>query len=63
MYYATTLDMGTPSQSLTVLFDAESADFWVMDSNPLRHQIQIRHPIQTQLIMAKKLNLQLIAGL
>lgn len=64
MYYATTLDIGTPSQSLTVLFDTGSADFWVMDSsNPSAYQIQIRHPIQTQLIMAKKLSLQLIAGL
>ncbi|CCC67804.1 hypothetical protein NCAS_0A12460 [Naumovozyma castellii] len=34
-YYATTLEIGTPPQNLTVLFDSGSSDLWVMDaSNP-----------------------------
>ena len=42
MYYATTLDIGTPSQQLTVLFDTGSADFWIMDSsNPFLSLIHI----------------------
>ncbi|CCD23206.1 aspartyl protease BAR1 NDAI_0B01720 [Naumovozyma dairenensis CBS 421] len=34
-YYATTLQVGTPPQNITVLLDSGSSDFWLMDSkNP-----------------------------
>lgn len=34
-YFATTLNIGNPSQNITVLFDTGSADTWLMDSKNL----------------------------